>query len=451
MANFISSPTENRTAEGPVARPRDTVGDLLRRTRQEQNIAVEQVAGTLRIRAAYITAIEQGRYDRLPGSVYALGFVRTYANALGLDGEEAVRRFKLESAGLEQRRDLAFPMPLTSRSMPGGRVVLVAFVLAVCSYAIWHYVSTSDLDRPERVASVPTELLPPPPPAPTPAPAPAAAPAAPASAAATSAPAAASATTAPGATPAAAQSATQAASTQTASSAPNPPAVAASPLPPPTSAASPPSAPTAGAQPGAALVAPPAAALSSQTASLTPPAPAAADAGGAPTDTGAPAPQLPPGAAAVPAPISAPSLPPGAAAVPVPASPLPPGAASVPASATSAAEQTAAATPATQPAPTAPRVFGAIDGPSHITLVAKQDCWIQVRDANDPTAPLVAQRTLHAGDSYRVPDRGGLVLRTGNATGLQVMVDNRAAPALGGTVREVTLDPAKLMAGNAVE
>ena len=164
MANFVSSPPESRTVEGPVARPRDTVGDLLRRTRQEQGVEVEQIAGALRIRASYLTAIEQARYDRLPGPVYALGFVRTYANALGLDGDEAVRRFKLESAGLEQRRDLAFPMPLTSRSTPGGRVVLVAFVLAVCAYAIWHYVSTSDRARPERVAAVPTELMPPTPP-----------------------------------------------------------------------------------------------------------------------------------------------------------------------------------------------------------------------------------------------------------------------------------------------
>ncbi len=74
-----------------------------------------------------------------------------------------------------------------------------------------------------------------------------------------------------------------------------------------------------------------------------------------------------------------------------------------------------------------------------------------MRDESDPAQPLVAQRTLRKGDSYRVPDRGGLVLRTGNATGLQVLVDDRAVPALGGTVRSVALDPARLMAGNALE
>ncbi len=408
MAN-TSSPPESRGADKPAVRPRDTVGDLLRRTRQEQGVALEQVAGTLRIRSAYITAIEQSRYDRLPGSVYAQGFVRTYANALGLDGEEAVRRFKLESTGLEPRRDLAFPMPLTPRSMPGGRVVLVAFVLAVCAYAIWHYVSTSDRERPERVAAVPSELLPP-------APAPAA-PAAPAAA--------------PAAAGTAASQPPGQAAPQTSPTAPLPGAVTTTALPPPA--------------PGAALVAPPApspATLSGQSASLAPAPSAPATQAASPSAAATSAAPLPPGAAVVPAPApaSAPALPPGAALVP--ASP----------NQTQAGDQTAAANEAAAPQePGAPRVYGAVEGPSHITLLAKQDCWIQVRDDSDPAQPLVAQRTLRKGDSYRVPDRSGLVLRTGNATGLQVLVDDHAAPALGGTVRNVALDPARLMAGNALE
>lgn len=68
---------------------------------------------------------------------------------------------------------------------------------------------------------------------------------------------------------------------------------------------------------------------------------------------------------------------------------------------------------------------------------------------SDPAQTIVAQRTLHAGDSYRVPDHPGLVLRTGNAAGLEVAVDGRAAPALGGTVRNVALDPGRLLAGTA--
>ena len=68
---------------------------------------------------------------------------------------------------------------------------------------------------------------------------------------------------------------------------------------------------------------------------------------------------------------------------------------------------------------------------------------------SDAAQTVVAQRTLHVGDSYRVPERAGLTLRTGNATGLQVLVDDKPAPALGGTVRNLLLDPERLVAGNA--
>ncbi|HZB90669.1 MAG TPA: helix-turn-helix domain-containing protein, partial [Stellaceae bacterium] len=137
---------------------RRSVGQLLRETRESYGSDIPRVAAALRIRATYLEAIEEGRYDRLPGPVYALGFVRAYAVHLGLDGEEAVRRFKLEAEGFEAQRDLSFPVPLAERSMPGGAMVLAALILAVCAYGIWYYLSSSRGTRPERVTPVPAEL-----------------------------------------------------------------------------------------------------------------------------------------------------------------------------------------------------------------------------------------------------------------------------------------------------
>jgi cytoskeleton protein RodZ len=101
------------------------------------------------------------------------------------------------------------------------------------------------------------------------------------------------------------------------------------------------------------------------------------------------------------------------------------------------------------PLPNAPRVFGAsADEPSRILLTARKDAWIQVRDLD---SRIVSERTLHPGDTYRVPDRPGLSLRTGNGSGLDIAVDGKAAPAIGGTVRHnVALDPGRLMTGTAI-
>ena len=192
---------DNDPADEPVAfdarRRRDGIGELLRRTRLSYGDDIEATAAALRIRPSHIEAIEQGRYDQLPGAVYAQGFVRTYAVHLGLDGDEAVRRFKNEAAGLDQPQDLAFPMPLTKHGVPGGRVLLAAFVLAVCGYGLWYYLSTGSHSRPDQVSAVPAQLLPPPPAAPATTPAPAVATAAPPTAAPAAAPAAASAQSGP--------------------------------------------------------------------------------------------------------------------------------------------------------------------------------------------------------------------------------------------------------------
>ena len=85
-----------------------------------------------------------------------------------------------------------------------------------------------------------------------------------------------------------------------------------------------------------------------------------------------------------------------------------------------------------------------------IDIRALSDCWIQVRSGEDQS--VVFSRVLKAGETYHVP-RAGLVLRTGNAGALAVVVDGKPAPAIGpiGTLRrDVALDPQALLAGTAV-
>ena len=103
------------------------------------------------------TAIENSQYEKLPGPVYAQGFVRAHAVHLGLDGDEAIRRFKQEVDGFESLRS-DFPVPLAERSIPGGTMLLAALILAICGYGLWYYVSTGDRMHPDRVGSVPPDM-----------------------------------------------------------------------------------------------------------------------------------------------------------------------------------------------------------------------------------------------------------------------------------------------------
>jgi cytoskeleton protein RodZ len=83
---------------------RHSAGDLLRHQRESRGLDLGAVAAVLRIKPRYLAALEAGRPDWLPGPTYAIGFVRAYAEHLGLDGSEVLRRFKQESAALAANR-----------------------------------------------------------------------------------------------------------------------------------------------------------------------------------------------------------------------------------------------------------------------------------------------------------------------------------------------------------
>ena len=86
------------------------VGTLLCATRMRLGRDLQHIAKILHIRYNYLVAMEDGRYEDLPGQAYAIGFVRAYADHLGLDGDEIVRRYKEETSGLKNRPVFEFPL-----------------------------------------------------------------------------------------------------------------------------------------------------------------------------------------------------------------------------------------------------------------------------------------------------------------------------------------------------
>ena len=85
------------------------VGEILRRTRLHYNRTIEEVEAALRIQGKQIHAIEVGDTESLPARVYAIGFVRSYAEYLGLDGEKIVQLFKAQSEQDNTPPSLKFP------------------------------------------------------------------------------------------------------------------------------------------------------------------------------------------------------------------------------------------------------------------------------------------------------------------------------------------------------
>jgi cytoskeletal protein RodZ len=74
------------------------LGSRLRQLRTEQSLPLEEVAARTRIQARLLNAIEEGRLDQLPEPVYIKGFIKRFADALGLNGAEFASDFPTGSA-----------------------------------------------------------------------------------------------------------------------------------------------------------------------------------------------------------------------------------------------------------------------------------------------------------------------------------------------------------------
>lgn len=118
--------------------------DVLKATREKAGQDLQAVAQMLRIRYVYLHAIEEGRYDDLPGKTYVVGFVRAYADYLGLDVEQVVSRFKVEYDTVEGKADLVFPSPVTEQSVPTGAVILIGLIALAGAYGGWYFLSSQD-------------------------------------------------------------------------------------------------------------------------------------------------------------------------------------------------------------------------------------------------------------------------------------------------------------------
>ncbi len=494
------APTADADNVAPIqpamAKQGSAVGIALRQARSAKNKSIEQAAARLRIKATFLTAIEAGDSEALPGLTYALGFVRSYAEFLDLDPNEIVQDYKREIEDIAQPTDLSFPVPTpTGSQFPGIQVAVISTALLLAGLAGW-YVTQADtlfvaagIATPPGLTSADLRIVTDtngrssaPPPRPTPH----------------------IATTLLDLTRPAPSSPLPSAPAQVAASKNRPAAPASTEQIPwpayvlpteviatlkvrPTPAEAPP--PTPRARPEPPLVVEPTG--DSGADQLTASEPDAAEA--PPVRTPAVPRQIARADQVPSEPAAQADESPTAANLPIADDPVPtrvfeparvsesgvddeasagqiaavvgritPTQTTPPSSDMQAATETAAAESAianTARLPQIPRTadkpavgghtYGQANRDARIVIAAEADIWIQIRDADQNN---LFTRLLHAGDLYQVPNRAGLLLFTGNAGGLKLTVDGKPVASLGaaGAVRrDIALNADRLLANAA--
>lgn len=72
------------------------LGEQLKYARQEKNISLDEIQTVTKIQKRYLEAIENGDFDKLPGSFYIKAFIKSYAEAVGLDYEALMEQYEHE-------------------------------------------------------------------------------------------------------------------------------------------------------------------------------------------------------------------------------------------------------------------------------------------------------------------------------------------------------------------
>lgn len=105
------------------------IGSSLRDARTRRGLELSQIEQETRIRPRYLQALEDERFDLLPGEAYAKGFLRTYADFLGLEGERFVDEYNSRFPASEEAPAVKLARVKRRRSLLDTRFVAIPFAV----------------------------------------------------------------------------------------------------------------------------------------------------------------------------------------------------------------------------------------------------------------------------------------------------------------------------------
>ncbi len=129
----------------------ETLGEHLKRRREEQGITLEDIESVTKIGLAYLRDMEEDRFENLPASIFTLGFLKQYAQCVGLDPQAVLLRYRLEVC---KQGDGS---PEGMRGKPWRmrrRAIWILLGLLGGLILLWLFLSPGDKGPEERVRSI---------------------------------------------------------------------------------------------------------------------------------------------------------------------------------------------------------------------------------------------------------------------------------------------------------
>lgn len=164
--NFDENRRGDRRRPQPVDMPVDfdaplgTIGQELRGARISKGDDLTTISRILKIRREHLEALESDNLSALPGRTYAVGFIRAYAEYVGLNPAKTVERFKAEIAGRDEPSSTAGFKELEEEpGLSRGWIVIAIIVLAVIGYGAYYLFTAPSAQTNPTIAAVPSQMV----------------------------------------------------------------------------------------------------------------------------------------------------------------------------------------------------------------------------------------------------------------------------------------------------
>ena len=138
-----------------------TPGEILREQREARSLSVQQVADELHLTMHFIRALESDAYDKLPGDVFARGYLRSYTTLLQLDPDQMMRSFNDYVTAKENRQQAARHKRAAKRRKDKNLPWIVFSGIAFVAVAIvlWYLSSGVDTEEIGLAVAVPAPAI----------------------------------------------------------------------------------------------------------------------------------------------------------------------------------------------------------------------------------------------------------------------------------------------------
>jgi cytoskeleton protein RodZ len=131
-----------------------SIGAKLKQQREKRGITLDEISQSTKISNRFLRALEDDRFDQLPGGIFNKGFVRAYAKSIGLDEDEAVAGYLEATGAAPDKPEPSLPLPEVrpepgsgqAADLPWGALAIVLLLVALV-LVVWGFRNRQAVER----------------------------------------------------------------------------------------------------------------------------------------------------------------------------------------------------------------------------------------------------------------------------------------------------------------